>query len=82
MVTQVEPSDTATTLVLTGYEVFRFGVPIIGQYANAGTGRKVIYGPTAPGSRYRFVAWALDSGTRRSVTPAVKYTTSEGLSEF
>ena len=28
--------------------------------------------PVVPGAQYRFTAWALDSGTRRSATLAVK----------
>ena len=62
----------ATTRVITGYEVFRFGVPMIGEYVNTGRGRTVTISSVVPGAQYRITAWALDSGTRRSATPAVK----------
>ena len=69
---RVESSDTATTRVITGYEVFRFGVPMIGEYVNARTKGTVTIRPAVPGAQYRITAWALDSGTRRSATPAVE----------
>ena len=78
---QVERNDTETTRVITGYEVFRFGVPMIGEYGNTGNGRRVTISPAVPGAQYRITAWALDSGTRRSATPAVKSVTTGGRSE-
>ena len=60
------------TRVIAGYEVFRFGVPMIGEYKNTLTGRTVTISPVVPGARYRITAWALYSGTRRSNTSAVK----------
>ena len=77
----VERSDTATTRVITGYEVFRFGVPMIGEYVNAHRGRRVTISPAVPGAQYRITAWALDSGTRRSASPAVKSAITGGASE-
>ena len=67
----MESSDTATTRVITGYEVFRFGVPMIGEYENALKERTVTISPAVPGALYRITAWALDSDTR-SERPAVQ----------
>ena len=77
----MERNDTATTRVITGYEVFRFGVSMIGEYGNSGKGRTVTISPVVPGAQYRITAWALDSGTRRSATPAVKSVTTGEASE-
>ena len=55
--------------MITGYEVTRFGVPMIGQYVNTGRGRRVAISPAVPGAQYRIIAWALSDG-RRSATPA------------
>ena len=79
---RVEGSDTRTTRVITGYEVFHFGVPMIGVYVNTLTGRQVTVSPVVPGVQYRITAWALDSGTRRSATPTVKSTTAREASEL
>ena len=73
---QVQKSDNATERVITGYEVFRFGVPMIGEYVNTGRGRRVTISPAVPGAQYRITAWALDR-TRRSVTPAEEGATTE-----
>ena len=70
---QVEYETTAhgsATRVIAGYEVTRFGVPMIGQYVNTGRGRRVTINPAVPGAQYRITAWALGDG-RRSATPAV-----------
>ena len=72
----MESSDTATTRVIAGYEVFRFGVPMIGEYVNTSGGMNVTISPAVPGAQYRITAWALDSGTMRSATPAVKSVTT------
>ena len=58
-----------------GYEVIRFGVPMIGEYVNTGRGRRVTISPAVPGAQYRITAWALGAG-RRSATPAVVYATT------
>ena len=79
---QGERSDNATTRVITGYEVFRFGVPMIGEYVNARGGNTVTISPAVPGAQYRITAWALDSGTRRSATPAVKSAITGEASEL
>ena len=78
----MESSDIATAAVITGYEVFRFGVPMIGEYDNAGRGRTVTISSAVPGAQYRITAWALDSGTRRSATPAVRSATIGDVSEL
>ena len=57
------------TRVIAGYEVNRFGVPMIGQYVNTGRRRRVTINPVVPGAQYRITAWALGDG--RSATPAV-----------
>ena len=70
---QVEYETTAhgsATRVIAGYEVTRFGVPMIGQFVNTGRGRRVSINPVVPGAQYRITAWALGDG-RRSATPAV-----------
>ena len=78
---QVEYETTAhgsAIRVIAGYEVTRFGVPMIGQYVNTGRGRRVTIRTAVPGAQYRITAWALGDG-RRSATPAVvDATTSEG----
>ena len=78
----MERSDTATTRVITGYEVFRFGVPMIGEYVNTGRARRVTISPAVSGAQYRITAWALDSGTRRSATPAVDGTITTEACEW
>ena len=60
----------SATRVIAGYEVTRFGVPMIGQYVNTGRGRRVTISPAVPGARYRITTWALGDG-RRSAKPAV-----------
>ena len=75
-------SDTVTTRVITGYEVLRFGVPMIGEYVNTGTGRRVTISPTVPGAQYRITAQALDNGSKRTAAPAVKSATAGEASEF
>ena len=72
---KVSSTDTITDKVIAGYEVTRFGVPMVGQYVNAGTDRKVTISPAVPGAQYRITAWALGDG-RRSAIPA-KYPTTE-----
>ena len=67
----MERSDTATTHVIAGYEVFRFGVPMIGEYVNTGRGRRVTISPAVPGAQYRITAWALGNDSRGAI-PTVK----------
>ena len=70
---QVEYETTAyssATRVIAGYEVTRFGVPMIGQYVNTGRGSRVTISPVVPGAQYRITAWALGN-VKRSATPAV-----------
>ena len=78
---QVQKNDATTNTVITGYEVIRFGVPMIGEYVNTGSGRRVTISPAVPGAQYRIKAWALLSGGRRSATPAVEYATTGETSE-
>ena len=73
---RVQRNDAITHAVITGYEVTRFGVPMIGQYVNTGRGRRVTISPAVPGAQYRITAWALGDG-RRSATPAEYPTTGE-----
>ena len=67
---RVKGNDAITNAVITGYEVTRFGVLMIGEYMNAGRGRRVTISPAVPGAQYRITALALSDG-RRSATPAV-----------
>ena len=82
----MERSDDATTRVITGYEVFRFGVPMIGEYVNRGRRRTVTISPVVPGAQYRITAWALGNETspdnRRSEMPAVSIITAGEASEL
>ena len=81
---QVEYQTTAhgrATRVIAGYEVIRFGVPIIGQYVNTGRGRSVTISPAVPGAQYRITAWALGDG-RRSATPAMDDVTTREAGEI
>ena len=78
---QVQRNDDTTDAIITGYEVTRFGVPMIGKYVNTGRGRRVTISPAVPGAQYRITAWALTGGGRRSATPAVVYATAGEASE-
>ena len=78
---RVQTNDEITDAVITGYEVIRFGVPMIGEYVNTGRGRRVTISPAVPGAQYRITAWALIGNDRRSATPAVEYTTTGEASE-
>ena len=66
---RVQRNDDITNPLITGYEVIRFGIPMIGKYVNAQIGRTVTISPTVPGAQYRITAWALSYV--RSATPAV-----------
>ena len=73
---QVKRKDYQSDIsLITGYQVTRFGVLMIGEYVNAGRGRRVIIGPAVPGVQYRITAWTFGGGTR-SATPAVVYATT------
>ena len=76
---QVQQSNVANAQN-AGYEVTRFGVPMIGQYVNTVRGRRVTISPAVPGAQYRITAWALGNG-RRSATPAVVDATTREASE-
>ena len=76
----VTTAHGSATRVIAGYEVTRFGVPMIGQYVNTGRGRRVPINPVVPGAQYRITAWALGDG-RRSATPAVVNVTTGEASE-
>ena len=72
---RVQINDAITNAVITRYEVIHFGVPMIGQYVNAGRGSRVTISPVVPGAQYRITAWALSYG-RRSAIPAVESATT------
>ena len=77
---QVEYETTAhcnATRVIAGYEVIRFGVPMIGEYVNTGRGRRVTISPAVPGAQYRITAWALGDGNRSATPTVVVATTGE-----
>ena len=69
------------TRVIAGYEVIRFGVPMIGEYVNTGRGRRVTISPAVPGAQYRITAWELGDGTW-SDTTGVEYATTGEASEL
>ena len=77
----VQSNDDITDALITGYEVIRFGVPMLRrQYENKGKGRDapgiVTISPAVPGAQYRITAWALDTGDgRRSAAPEVVHET-------
>ena len=77
---QITRNDDITNALIAGYEVIRFGVPMIGEYVNTGRGRRVTISPAVPGAQYRITAWALGGGTR-SATPAVVYATTGEVGE-
>ena len=77
---QVEYETTghgSATRVIAGYEVTRFGVPMIGQYVNTGRGSRVTISPAVPGAQYRITAWALGDGRRSAAPTVVDATTME-----
>ena len=78
---RVQGNDDVTNAVITGYEVTRFGVPMIGEYVNTRRGKRVTISPAVPGAQYRITARALLNGRRRSATPAIQYTTTGEASE-
>ena len=80
---RVQRNDGITNApLITGYEVARFGIPMIGQYVNAGRSRRVTISPAVPGAQYRITAWALGDGRRSATLAVVDVTTGEvGLSE-
>ena len=78
---QVRRNDGTTDALIAGYEVIRFGVPMIGQNENTGRGSRVTISPAIPGAQYRITAWALGAG-RRSAIPAVEHVTTEEASKI
>ena len=74
---QVQRNDDTTDVVITGYEVTRFGVPMIGKYVNPQTGKRVTISPAVPGAQYRITAWALGDGGRSATPAVVDVTTGE-----
>ena len=73
-------NDATTNKLIAGYDVIRFGVPMIGEYVNTGRGRRVTISPAVPGAQYRITAWALGGGNK-SATPEVVYATTGEASE-
>ena len=67
----VQRNDAVTGPLIAGYQVIRFGVPMIGEYVNAGRGSRVIISPAVPGAQYRIIAWAFSDDGGRSATPAM-----------
>ena len=74
--------DSNTNIIVAGYEVLRFGVPMIGEYMNAGTRGMATekISPTVPGAQYKISAWALGR-MGSSATAAVEYVTAVEASE-
>ena len=76
----VDASETKP--LVAGYEVFRFGVPMIGEYVNAGTGREVTIRSAVAGAPYKIAAWALDDMNQwKSATSAMLHATARVASE-
>ena len=76
---QVLSRDDITDALITGYEVIRFGVPMIGTaYYNSGRVMRLErISPAVPGAQYRITAWALGTGgVRRSLEPRVECPTT------
>ena len=69
--------DSRTDAQNAGYEVTRFGVPMIGQFVNTGRARRVTINPAVPGAQYRITAWALGNGSRSAAPVVVDATTGE-----
>ena len=78
---RVQRNDDTINPLIAGYEVIRFGVPMIGEYVNAGRRKTVTISPSVPGAQYRITAWALHRNGSRSATPAVVYATTGEASE-
>ena len=78
-------NDRVTNAVIAGYEMTRFGVPMIGDWDNEGRStsfKRVTISPAVPGAQYRIIAWALAIGDgRRSATPAVVDATAREASK-
>ena len=55
---RIQRNDDTTDAVITGYEVTRFGVPMIGEYVNTPRGSRVTISPAVPGAQYRITALA------------------------
>ena len=71
-------NDDITNALITGYEVIRFGVPMIGVHMNSGMGKTVTISPAVPGAQYRITAWALlgvYNGSRSARRTVVNATT-------
>ena len=79
---RIQRNTTATTRVITGFNVIRFGVPMTGAYVNGGRVNTLTISPAVPHTQYMITAWALDSGTRRSATPAAQNVTTGEASEL
>ena len=71
VVYQVRRNDHMTNALIIGYEVIRFGIPMVGEYVNRGG--RVTISPAVPGAQYRITAWAINGNYNgsRSATPAV-----------
>ena len=74
---RVERTDNITSSLISGYEVFRFGVPMIGEYVNTSGGMNDTISPAVPGAQYRITAWALGNGSRSASPSMLNATTGE-----
>ena len=78
---QIQRNDDNTDAVIIGYEVIRFGVPMIGEYVNTQRRRRVTISPAVPGAQYRITALAFSSNGRRSAIPTVVDATTKEASK-
>ena len=76
----VQRNDAVIGPLIAGYQVIRFGVPMIGQYVNIGR-RRVTISPAVPGAQYTITAWTFSNDGGRSARPAVVVVTTGKESE-
>ena len=57
---EYQVQSPVTDAMIAGYEVIRFGVPMIGEYENTGRGRRVTICPAVPDAQYRITAGELN----------------------
>ena len=79
--TKVGVNDQTNALI-TGYEVIRFEVPLIGEYMNKHVigSIQVTIKPAVPGVQYRTTAWALhavNNGDRVALPAVISSTTRD-----
>ena len=89
MMYKVGGADEGSYRTITGHEVIRYGVPMIGNYKNAGTGTSMKTGKISPvvsGAQYTITALQISGGSdvpkRRSAQTAVQAITTTVAGEW